>query len=139
MYKIFVKALGKSEGSSKLPGVIPKESTMQTADLQFRLLRELFDGHYKEQIHLVDVLIERIRALDGAGRVFAGDFLHRTHFSQLLRGRVLATQLLAELVDARESILNAALPAGANAGKVNRSWTRDFAVGQVVLTNDEQL
>ena len=54
-----------------------KNARWQTADLQFRLLRQLFDGHYMEQIQLVDVLVDRIRSLNGAGRVFAGDFLQR--------------------------------------------------------------
>ncbi|SRR5258708_140930 len=87
-----------------------KNARWQTADLQFRLLRQLFDGHYEEQIQLVDLLIDRIRALHGAGRVFAGDFLHRPQFSQLPRGRASATLLLAEFLDAHESVLNAALP-----------------------------
>lgn len=116
-----------------------KNARWQTADIQFRRLRQLFDGHYKEQIHLVDVLIDRIHALNGAGRVFAGDFLHHTQFSQLLRGRASATRLLAELLDAHESVLNAALPTRTNDGQVSRSWTRDFSAGQVVLTNDQQI
>jgi starvation-inducible DNA-binding protein len=116
-----------------------KNARWQTAHIQFRRLRQLFDGHYKEQIHLVDVLIDRIHALNGAGRVFAGDFLHRTQFSQLLRGRASATRLLAELLDAHESVLNAALPTRTKDGQVSHSWTRDFAVGQVVLTNDQQI
>jgi starvation-inducible DNA-binding protein len=116
-----------------------KNARWQTADIQFRRLRQVFDGHYKEQIHLVDVLIDRIHALNGAGRIFASDFLHRTQFSQLLRGRASATDLLAELLDAHESVLNAALPTQAKDAQVNRSWTRDFAVGQVVLTNDQQI
>jgi starvation-inducible DNA-binding protein len=115
-----------------------KNARWQTADLQFRSLRQLFDGHYKEQIQLVDVLVDRIRALNGAGRVFAGDFLHRTQFSQLLRGRASATLLLADLLDAHESVLNAAQPTGTNEKQLNGSWPRDFAVGQVVLTNNEQ-
>ena len=115
-----------------------KNARWQTADLQFRLLRQLFEGHYKGQIQLVDVLVDRIRALNGAGKVFAGDFLHRTQFSQLLRGRASVTLLLTELLDAHESVLNAALPTGANEEQLNGSWARDFAVGQVVLTNNEQ-
>jgi len=114
-----------------------KNARWQTADLQFRLLRVLLDGHYKEQIQLVDLLIDRIRALNGAVRVFAGDFLQPTQFSQLLRGRESATLLLAGLIEAHESVL-AVLPTGANEEQLNRSWTRDFAVGQVVLTNSEQ-
>src|ERR1700679_2157377 len=52
---------------------IYKNARWQTADLQFRSLRQLFDGHYNEQIQLVDLLVDRIRALNGAGRIFAGD------------------------------------------------------------------
>ena len=89
-----------------------KNARWQTADLQFRSLRQLFDGHYKEQIQLVDVLVDRIRVLNCAGGVFAGDFLHRKQFSQLLRGRASATLLLAELLDAHESVLNTAPPTG---------------------------
>lgn len=114
-----------------------KNARWQTADLQFRLLRQLFDGHYMEQIQLVDVLVDRIRSLSGAGRVFAGDFLQRTQFSQLLRGRASVTLLLTELLDAHDSVLNAALPTGTNDEQL-KGWTRDFAVGQVVLTNTEQ-
>jgi DNA-binding ferritin-like protein len=44
-----------------------KNARWQTADLQFRSLRQLFDGHYKEQIQLVDVLVDRIRVLNCAG------------------------------------------------------------------------
>jgi hypothetical protein len=97
----------------------------------------LFDGHYEEQIHLIDVLIDRIRALNGAGRLFARDFLDRTQFSQSLGGRASTRHLLVELLDAHESVLSAALPSGTHYGQVNSSWTRDFAVGQVVLTNDQ--
>jgi starvation-inducible DNA-binding protein len=113
-----------------------KTARWQTADVEFRRLRQLFDSHYQEQIRLVDVLIDRIRTLNGTGGVFAGDFLHRRQFSQLLRGRASITRLLVDLVDAHESVL---LPIPAGDGQVNPAWTRDFAVGQVVLSNDQQL
>jgi DNA-binding ferritin-like protein len=106
-----------------------KNARWQTADIQLRLLRQLFDAHYKEQTRLVDVLVDRIRALNATYRVFAGDFLHRTRFSELLPGRASQVHLLVELVDAHESVLST----------VNGLWTRDFAVGQVVLANDEQI
>jgi starvation-inducible DNA-binding protein len=116
-----------------------KNARLQSADVQFRRLREFFDGHYQEQIRLVDVLLDRIRTLNGAGRVFAGDFLRRAQFSQLLRGRASITRLLEDLVDAHESALSAAQPALVGEGPVNPAWTRDFAVDQVVLSNDQQL
>jgi starvation-inducible DNA-binding protein len=116
-----------------------KNARWQTADIQFHRLRQLFDSHYQEQIRLVDVLIDRIRLLDGAGRVFAGDFLHRTQFSQLLRGRASITHLLAALLDSHESVLSAAQPIRTNDRQTSCSWNQDFAVGQVVLTNNQQI
>jgi starvation-inducible DNA-binding protein len=116
-----------------------KNARRLSADIRFRRLLQLFDNHYKEQIQLVDILVDRIRALNGASKVLAGDFLQRTQFSQLLRGRAPVTHLLAELVDAHESILSTALPTGATDGQANRSWTHDFAAGQVVLANEEQI
>jgi starvation-inducible DNA-binding protein len=116
-----------------------KNARWQTDDVQFHRLRQLFDAHYLEQIRLVDVLIDRIRTLNGAARVFAGDFLHSNQFSQSLRGRALITHLLMDLVDAHEAALSLAQPLQATDEGVDSPWTRDFAVGQVVLSNDQQL
>jgi starvation-inducible DNA-binding protein len=116
-----------------------KNARLQTADVQFLRFRQLFDGHYQEQVRLVDVLLDRIRMLNGAGRVFAGDFLQREHLSQSPRGRASVTRLLLDLVDAHESALNAAQPEPGSDGSANYAWTRDFAVGQVVLGNHQQL
>jgi starvation-inducible DNA-binding protein len=110
----------------------------QTANMQYRHLRQVFDDHYREQIHLVDVLIDRIRALDGAERVFAHDFLHHDQLSQILR-RASISGLLSELIDAHDLVLSTAQPAATNDGQADHSWARDFAVGQVVLTNDLQI
>jgi starvation-inducible DNA-binding protein len=116
-----------------------KNARWQAGDVQFRRFRRLFDGHYQEQIRLVDVLLDRIRMLNGAGRVFAGDFLQRNQVSSLLRGRASITRLLVDLVDAHESALSAAQPVQGSDGSVSPAWTRDFAVGQFVLSNDQQL
>jgi starvation-inducible DNA-binding protein len=109
----------------------------QTTDIQFRHLRLLFDGHYKEQLRLVDVLIDRIRMLGYPGRVLAGVFLQGTQFSYALRGRTSPIRLLRDLLDAHELVLSAARP-GTNSGSQDGPSIRDFAVGQVVLTNDLQ-
>ena len=116
-----------------------RNARWQTESIQFRRLHQLFDDHYKEQIHLIDVLVDRIRALNGAGGLFARDFLDRTRFSQIVAGRASTRHLLVELLDAHDSVLSAALPTGTHYGQVNGSWTRDVAVGQVVLTNDQQI
>ena len=114
-----------------------KYARWQTSDLQFHRLYLLFNGHYQEQIRLVDVLIDRVRMLGGLGCVFAGDFLQGTQFSYALRGRASLVRLLRDPLDAHELVLSAARPTGLNK-RTDRSWTRDFAVGQVVLINDLQ-
>jgi starvation-inducible DNA-binding protein len=116
-----------------------KHARWQTANIEYRYVRQVLDDHYREQIHLVDVLIDRIRALDGADRVFANDFLHRDPLSQILRGRASITGLLSELVDAHDLVLSTAQPAATHDGQADHSWAREFAVGQVVLTNDLQM
>jgi starvation-inducible DNA-binding protein len=117
-----------------------KNARWQTANIQYRHFQKVLDGHYREQIHLVDVLVDRIRALDGADRVFAHDFLHGDQLSQiLLRGRASITGLFSELIDAHDLVLSTAQPAATSDAQTHYSWTRDFAVGQVVLTNDLQM
>jgi hypothetical protein len=91
------------------------------------------------QIHLVDVLVDRIRALDGADRVFAYHFLHRDQLSEILRGRASTTGFLGELIDAHELVLSTTQPAATDDGQADHSWARDFAVGQFVLTNHLQI
>jgi hypothetical protein len=51
-----------------------------------------------------------------------------------IRGRVFISQLLCELLEARELVLSAALPTGTNDARSDQSWYRDFAAGQVALT-----
>ena len=112
-----------------------KNARWQTADVQYRRLRQLFDSHYKEQLHLVDVLIDRIRTLGGGRQIFARNFLQETQFACALRGNKAAGHLLNELLDAHESVLSTGRP---NGSAMNALWAHDFALGQVVLTNDAQ-
>jgi starvation-inducible DNA-binding protein len=104
-----------------------------------RRLHQLFDCHYREQIQLVDTLIDRIRTLDGAAGVFAADLLRWSEFPQRTRDAASITQLLARVMDAHDSILSVALPNHSDVGRVESSWSRDFAVGMVVLTNNQQI
>jgi len=115
-----------------------KSARCQTADIHPRLLRPLFDTHYKEQLTLVDVLVDRIRALGGASRVLAGAFLRGTPPCYTPRGHLAPNRLLCDLVDAHENVLSAAHTAGTNSLQTDPSAVHDFAVGQVVLTNDLQ-
>ena len=116
-----------------------KTARCQAADIRFRQLRLLFDSHYKEQLRLVDVLVDRICALGGANRVLAGTFLQGTQPTYILRGHLDFSRLLCDLLDVHESALSAAHAAGTNSLQTDTSADRDFAVGQVVLTNDLQV
>jgi starvation-inducible DNA-binding protein len=115
-----------------------KSARWQTADIQFRGLRILFDAHYKEQLHLVDVLLDRIRVLGGAGRVLAGLLLQGAQFSYALRGRVLPIRLLRDLLNAHDTVLAAARLGSDSDERADTASIHDFAVGQVVLVNNMQ-
>ena len=115
-----------------------KSARCHAADIQFRHLHPLFDTHYDEQLTLVDVLVDRIRALGGASRVLAGSFLQGTPSAYPLRGHLARKRLLCDLLDAHETVMSAARPAGAYGQQTDASAVQDFAVGQVLLTNDQQ-
>jgi starvation-inducible DNA-binding protein len=116
-----------------------KSARCQAADIRFRQLRLLFDTHYKEQLRLVDVLVDRICALGGANRVLAGTFLQGTQPTYILRGHLAPGRLLSDLLDGHELVLGAAHAAGTSSLQTDTSADRDFAVGRVVLTNDLQV
>jgi starvation-inducible DNA-binding protein len=115
-----------------------KSARCQAADIQFRHLRPLFDRHYDEQLTLVDVLIDRIRALGGAGRVLAGSLLQGMPSAYPLRGHLARKRLLCDLLDAHETVMSAAHHAGAYSQQTDPSAVQDFAVGQVLLASDQQ-
>jgi starvation-inducible DNA-binding protein len=112
-----------------------RNARRQNTDIDFHSLRQLFDNHYREQLQLVDVLIDRMCSLGGASSIFADNFLHETHFFGRLRGEGAALRWLREILEAHESVLRNARPAGSSADQV---WTRDAAVRRVVMINDLQ-
>jgi DNA-binding ferritin-like protein len=102
---------------------------------QFGGLRRILDDHYKEQVRLIDVIVDRIRILGGAVGVFASEFLQSAPSCRLLPGPRALNRQLHEFFDAHESVLSAARP---NDSTDEHPWVHDFAVGQVVLTNEQQ-
>ena len=112
-----------------------RSARWQTADIQYCRLRQVFDRHYKEQLCLVDLLVDRIRILGGGQQVFARNFLQGTRFACALRGNKAVGRLLNELLDAHESVLNAGRQKGST---MNAQWAQDFVLGQVLLANDAQ-
>jgi DNA-binding ferritin-like protein len=110
-----------------------KNARLQTAYIPQRGLRQLFERHYKEQLPLVDLLTDRIRTMGGARQLLASKYLQSTRLVCALRGNKAGSRLLRELLDAHEAVLNICRP---NGSAPDEQWSRDFAVGQVVLTND---
>jgi starvation-inducible DNA-binding protein len=115
-----------------------KSARSQAPDIHLRHSRQLFATHYEEQLALVDMLVDRIRALGGASHVSAGAFLPGTPPCYALRGDVAPSRLLCDLLDAHEIVMSAAHTAGAYGLQIDSSAAQDFAVGQVLLTNDQQ-
>jgi starvation-inducible DNA-binding protein len=107
----------------------------QVADGQFGEIRRMLHDHKKEQISLIGLLVDRILNLGGAARVFASDFLQSTQFCRAIRGPRALNQLLLDLLEAHEAVLSAAHP---HESYDDLHRVRDFAVGQVVLTNEQQ-
>jgi starvation-inducible DNA-binding protein len=112
-----------------------KNARWQIPSGQFGGLRRMLDDHYKEQVRLIDVIVDRIRVLGGAVGVFASEFLQSAPSCRLLPGPRALNRLLHEFFDAHESVLGAARP---NDSTDEHPWGHDFAVGQVVLTNEQQ-
>lgn len=102
---------------------------------EFGEIRKMLNDHYKEQLSLIGTLVDRLRILGGAARVFAADFLQRGEACRVIRGPRALNQLLYDLLEAHEAVLAAARPHDAHEDLYS---VRDFAVGQVVLTNEQQ-
>jgi starvation-inducible DNA-binding protein len=115
-----------------------KSARCQAADIHLPHLRPLFATHYEEQLALVDMLVDRIRVLGGASRVLAGAFLPGTPPCYALRGHVAPSRLLCDLLDAHEIVMSTAHTAGAYGQQIDSTAVQDFAVGKVLLTNDQQ-
>ena len=112
-----------------------KHARWQTTHLLYRGLHSLLAEHYAEQLRLVDVLIDRLQLLGVNHGVFAGTFLRQSQLACTVRRRFVIERLLEELLEAHEDALTAARPVGDGP---EADCARDFALGQVVLSNDLQ-
>jgi starvation-inducible DNA-binding protein len=112
-----------------------KIARWQTCNGELCRMHLLFEGHYKEQLRLVDVLIGRLRMLGGTGRVLADEILKGTRLSCGVRTHRAPGRWVDALLEAHELVLSTAQPPGATD---NHQWAHEFAVGLVVLTNDMQ-
>ena len=112
-----------------------KNARRQLPSSQFGELRRMVDDHYQGQLNLVDIIVDRIRVLGGTVGVFASEFLQSPPVCRPLRGPRALNRLIHDFLEAHESVLSVARPHYSNH---DHDWMRDFAVGQVVLTNAQQ-
>jgi starvation-inducible DNA-binding protein len=111
----------------------------RSVNTHFYHLLPLCEAHYKDQLRLVDVLVERTRALGGDSRVAASAFVRGIHPSGAHHGRLTQNRLLCDLLDAHEVVLSAVHTSGALRASIDQSAAHDFVVGEVVLTNESQV
>ena len=112
-----------------------KNARLQIPSGQYRELRRIVDHHYKQQFGIIDLIVDRIRALGGAVGLFASEFLQSGQYCRVLRGPQALNRLLHDFLEAHESLLSMARLHCSNDATY---WVRDFAVGQVVLANERQ-
>jgi starvation-inducible DNA-binding protein len=111
----------------------------RSVNTHFYHLLPLFETHYKTQLRLVDVLVERMRALGGDRRVAASAFVRGIHPACAQHGRLTQNRLLCDLLDAHEVVLNAVQTSGVHRVSIDQSAAHDLAVGEVVRTNELQV
>ncbi len=98
-------------------------------------IRKVLNDHHKEQLGLIGMLVDRIRILGGAARVFASDFLERDPICRVIRGPGALNALLLDLLEAHEGVLSVVRP---HESYNDLHWVRELVVGHVVLTNEKQ-
>jgi hypothetical protein len=100
----------------------------RSAKSRFHHLVWQFEAHHRDQLRLVDVLVERMRALGGGSQVVASAFV-RGDASCAQLGRLTPSRLLSDLLDAHELVLSAIRPSGSARISIDQSAAHDFAVG----------
>jgi hypothetical protein len=99
-------------------------------------LRPLLDRHYKDQVRLVDVLIERIRAQGDDDSLMACSLLPRMRVGSTSVGRSSELRMLRDLLEAHEEVLSA-IPGGTiEYGSAHPG--ENAAVHEVALANHRQ-
>lgn len=115
-----------------------RSARCRTDDIPSLGLHILFDKHYKEQLRLVAVVLDRLRMLGHETSVLAAHPLQGTQCSHALGGRILPILLLLDLLDAHDTVLASAQTGATSDGCPYTVSSQDFAVTQVVLVNNVQ-
>jgi starvation-inducible DNA-binding protein len=110
----------------------------KTEDMQSVGLYLLFEKHYKEQLRLVELVVDRLRSLGKERPDVAGRQRQGAPGSYALGGRILPLLLLLDLLDAHDAVLAAVRTATSSVGCPYSVSSQDPAIAQVVLVNNWQ-
>lgn len=116
-------------------GELHRSARWQISGSRLSRIRQTLIEHYKEQQGLMGLLVDRIRSLSGADPDLGGDAVQCTRVCRVIRGPRALNQLLRDLLEAHEAVLRASQRRDAYEDQLG---VRDFVIGQVVLTNEQQ-
>ncbi len=116
-----------------------KKHHWQVSGPTFYQLHLLFDKHYAEQAHLVDLLAERVQTLGGIAIAMAHDVAELTRIERPPRGREEVPVQISRLVEAHEHILIETRTAARRCVEAGDDGTNDVLVSDVLRTNEMQL
>jgi starvation-inducible DNA-binding protein len=115
-----------------------RSARCKTEDIQSVGLYLLFEKHYKEQLRLVELVVDRLHSLGRERPDVAGHQLQGAPCSYALGGRILPLLLLLDLLDAHDAVLAAARTATTSVECPYSVFGQDPAIAQVVLVNNLQ-
>ena len=116
-----------------------KKSHWQVAGPIFYQLHLLFDKHYKEQVELVDSMVERIQVLGGVSIAMAADVAEITRIPRPARGPEEIPVQISRLLDAHLIVLLETRRLLHRAIELGDEGTNDFLVSSVLRTNELQI
>lgn len=116
-----------------------KKSHWQVGGPTFYQLHLLFDKHFTEQMHLVDLVAERIQTLGGVSVAMAPDIAELTRIDRPPRDREEVPVQISRLLEAHESIIRSARELAHKADDFGDDGTNDILISDVVRTNEMQV
>jgi starvation-inducible DNA-binding protein len=116
-----------------------KKHHWQTSGPCFYSLHLLFDKHAGEQTELIDAIAERVMQLGGVAIAMAIDVAETTRIPRAPKGREPVHAQLVRILQAHETILEAARKAAKEASESGDDGTNDLLAGDVIRTNEMQV
>ena len=115
-------------------GELHKNARWQISGSRLYKIRQTLNELYREQRSLIGLLVDRIHHLSGVHPEFGEDSMRCAGVCRAIRGPMALNRLLRDLLEAHEAVLRASR----HDADDNRVVLRDFVIGQVVLTNEQQ-